>query len=109
MWKAGCMRAEPSASGRLDQAYIDTPDGLRIEILEDKNQPWPIRNEHIHFSATESQIPKIQPWYAKGVGGRAWTRNHAPVVEFPGVQLRFAKVRAAARPRGGGPLDHIGF
>ena len=108
-WKTAGIQAEPSASGRLDQAYIDTPDGLRIEILEDKNQPWPIRNEHIHFSATESEIPKMQAWYAKEFGGYAWTRNNAPVVELPGVQLRFAKVDRAQLPTAGHTLDHIGF
>ncbi len=108
-WKAAGIQVEPSASGRLDQAYIDTPDGLRIEILEDKNQPWPIRNEHIHFSATESEIPKMQAWYAKEFGGHAWTRNNAPVVELPGVQLRFAKADKAQLSTAGHTLDHIGF
>lgn len=108
-WKAAGIQVEPSATGRPDQAYIDTPDGLRIEILEDKNQPWPIRNEHIHFAATESEIPKMQAWYAKEFGGHAWTRNNAPVVELPGVQLRFAKVDKAQAPTSGHTLDHIGF
>ena len=108
-WKAAGIVPEPSATGRPDQAYINTPDGLRIEILEDKNQPWPIRNEHIHFSATESEIPKMQAWYAKEFGGHAWTRNNAPVVELPGVQLRFAKVDKAQLPTAGHALDHIGF
>jgi len=108
-WKAAGIVPEPSASGRPDQAYINTPDGLRIEILEDKNQPWPIRNEHIHFSATESEIPKMQAWYGKEFGGYAWTRNNAPVVELPGVQLRFAKADKAQLPTAGHTLDHIGF
>ena len=108
-WKAAGIQVEPSATGRPDQAYIDTPDGLRIEILEDKNQPWAIRNEHIHFAATESEIPKMQAWYAKEFGGHAWTRNNAPVVELPGVQLRFAKVDKAQLPTAGHTLDHIGF
>lgn len=108
-WKAAGIQAEPSATGRPDQAYIDTPDGLRIEILEDKNQPWAIRNEHIHFAATEADIPKMQAWYVKEFGGHAWTRNNAPVVELPGVQLRFAKVDKAQSPTAGHTLDHIGF
>jgi hypothetical protein len=31
----------------------------------------PIRNEHIHFSMTEAEIPKSQAWYAKTFGGKA--------------------------------------
>jgi catechol 2,3-dioxygenase-like lactoylglutathione lyase family enzyme len=51
----------------------------------------------------------MQAWYAKEFGGYAWTRNNAPVVELPGVQLRFAKVDKAQAPTSGHVLDHIGF
>ena len=108
-WKAAGVQVEPGGNGRLDQAYVNTPDGLRIEILEDKNQPWPIRNEHVHFNGTESEIPKMQAWYGKEFGGHAWTRNNAPVVDLPGVQLRFARVDKAQLPTSGRTLDHIGF
>ena len=54
--------------------------GVRIEILEDKTQTMPIRNDHVHFSLPESEIPKAQAWYAKTFGGKAGTRNNAPVV-----------------------------
>jgi len=108
-WRAAGVTVEPGGNGRLDQAYVNTPDGLRIEILEDKNQPWPIRSEHVHFNVTESEIPKMQAWYVKEFGGRAWTRNNAPVVDIPGVQLRFAKVDKAQLPTSSRTLDHIGF
>jgi predicted enzyme related to lactoylglutathione lyase len=83
--------------------------GLRMEILEDKTQTMPIRNEHIHFSVPEAEIPKMQAWYAKTFGGKAGTRNNAPVVDVPGGQLRFAKADKAQAPTKGRVLDHIGF
>src|SRR5580704_12578494 len=43
-WKAAGVSVLPGNNNRLDQAYVVTPDGLRIEILEDKNQTMPIRN-----------------------------------------------------------------
>src|ERR1700719_3067945 len=49
-WKANGVAVLPGGNNRLDQAYVETPDGLRMEILEDKTQTMPIRNEHIHFS-----------------------------------------------------------
>jgi catechol 2,3-dioxygenase-like lactoylglutathione lyase family enzyme len=108
-WKLAGIMPEPSTNGRLDQAYINTPDGLRIEILEDKNMPYAIRHEHIHFAATASEIPKMQAWYAKEFGGYAWTRNNAPVVELPGVQLRFGMADRPQVSTAGRVLDHIGF
>ncbi len=108
-WKAAGVKVLPGGNGRLDQAYVETPDGLRMEILEDKTQTVPIRNEHIHLSLTEAEIPKAQAWYAKTFGGKASTRNNAPVVDLPGVQIRFAKADAKQAPTLGRVLDHIGF
>jgi len=108
-WKAAGVTVLPGGNGRLDQAYVETPDGVRMEILEDKTQTVPIRNEHIHLSLTEAEIPKAQAWYAKTFGGKAGTRNNAPVVDLPGVQIRFAKANAKQAPTLGRVLDHIGF
>ena len=108
-WKANGVAVLPGGNNRLDQAFVETPDGLRIEILEDKTQSVPVRNEHVHFFLPEAEIPKAQAWYAKTFGGKAGTRNNAPVVDLPGVQLRFAKADKAQVPTKGRVLDHIGF
>src|SRR5215471_17264275 len=107
-WKAAGVKVLPGGNGRLDQAYVETPDGLRIEILEDKTQRVPIRNEHIHMSLVESEIPKAQAWYAKTFGGKAGMRNGAPVVDIPGAQIRFAKADTVQAPTKGRVLDHFG-
>jgi catechol 2,3-dioxygenase-like lactoylglutathione lyase family enzyme len=108
-WKAAGVPVLPGANNRTDQAFVVTPDGLRIEILEDKTQTTPIRNEHVHFFLTEAEIPKAQAWYVKTFGGVAGTRANAPVVDLPGVQLRFAKAETMQAPTRGRVLDHIGF
>jgi catechol 2,3-dioxygenase-like lactoylglutathione lyase family enzyme len=108
-WKAAGVPVLPGNNNRLDQAFVETPDGVRIEILEDKMQSVAVRNEHVHFSLPEGEIPKAQAWYAKTFGGKAGTRNGAPVVDIPGVQLRFAKADTKQAPTRGRVLDHIGF
>ena len=97
-WKAAGVPVEPGNNGRLDQAYVNTPDGLRIEILEDKNQSMPIRSEHEHFFVMQSEIPKIQAWYAKTFGAKPGTRNNAPIDDIPGdpVALQQGRRRAGA-------------
>src|SRR5881296_2696248 len=52
----------PDGKNRLDQAYVVTPDGVRMEILEDKTQTMPIRKEYVHLSLAEAEIPKAQAW-----------------------------------------------
>src|SRR5437868_1709084 len=108
-WKANGVAVLPGNNGRLDQAFVETPDGVRIEIPEDKTQTMPIRHEHVHFFLPEAEMAKSQAWYAKTFGGKAGNRNNAPVVDVPGVQLRFAKADKAQVPTKGRVLDHFGF
>jgi len=108
-WKAAGVPVLPGNNNRLDQAFVVTPDGVRIEILENKTQSEPDKNEHVHFFLPQAEIAKAQAWYAKTFGGKAGTRNNAPVVDLPGVQLRFAKADTAQTPTRGRILDHIGF
>jgi catechol 2,3-dioxygenase-like lactoylglutathione lyase family enzyme len=108
-WKAAGVPVLPGTNNRLDQAFVETPDGVRIEILEDKTQSIPIRHEHVHFRLPESEIPKAVAWYAKTFGGKPGTRANAPVVDVPGAQLRFAKADTMQAPTRHRVLDHIGF
>jgi hypothetical protein len=107
-WKAAwSQRAagpqQPARSGVRRHA-----DGVRMEILEDKTQAVPIRNEHVHLSLPADEIPKAVEWYAKTFGGTVGTRNNAPVVNLPGVQLRFARADTKQAPTRGRILDHFG-
>ena len=108
-WKAAGVPVLPGNNNRLDQAYVDMPDGLRIEILEDKNQKHPIQHEHVHFYLPEAVIAQSQAWYAKHFGAKPGVRNGAPVADLPGVQLRFAKADKPMIATKGRILDHIGF
>jgi catechol 2,3-dioxygenase-like lactoylglutathione lyase family enzyme len=108
-WKAAGVTVLPGLNNRQDQAFVVTPDGVRIEILEDKTQKMPIRHEHVHLSLPESEIPKAQAWYAKTFGGKVGSRNNAPVVDVPGAQIRFARADTKQAPTRGRVLDHIGF
>jgi catechol 2,3-dioxygenase-like lactoylglutathione lyase family enzyme len=108
-WKAAGVPFEPGAPGRLDQGWVTTTDGLKIEIQEDKDQKEPIRSKHVHFFLPENAIAESQAWYGKTFGAKASVRNNAPVSDIPGVQLRWNKVAVAEGPTKGRVLDHIGF
>lgn len=108
-WKAKGVNVLPGNNARLDQAFLETPDGVRIEVLEDKSQSMPIRGEHVHLSLPASEIANAQSWYARTFGGKPGVRNDAPVVDIPGVQIRFRMADAKEAPTRGRVLDHIGF
>jgi catechol 2,3-dioxygenase-like lactoylglutathione lyase family enzyme len=102
-------RNQPLPTARTDQAFVVTPEGLKVEILENKSQKFPIQHEHVHFYVEEAAIPQIQAWYAKTFGAKTGIRNNAPVADVPGTQLRFAKSNARLPGTKGRVLDHIGF
>jgi hypothetical protein len=82
-WKAAGVPVLPGNNNRLDQAFVETPDGVRMEILEDKAQSVPIRGEHVHLFLTEAEIPKAQAWYTKTFGGKPGIRNGAQSLTSP--------------------------
>jgi catechol 2,3-dioxygenase-like lactoylglutathione lyase family enzyme len=106
-WKGAGLRTEPG--NRPEQAFVYTPDDLKIEILEDKSLSVPIRNHHVHFYVSEAAIPEIQAWYAKTFGAKPGMRGQNKAADIPGVNLSFSKSDAPMVPTKGRVLDHIGF
>jgi catechol 2,3-dioxygenase-like lactoylglutathione lyase family enzyme len=108
-WKAAGVPVLPGNNGRLDQAFVATADGLRVEILEDKNQTAPIVFQHVHFFVPPAAIPDIQAWYVKNFGARAGMRGQNQAADVPGANLTFSKTDVVTVPTKGRILDHIGF
>ena len=108
-WKAAGVAVLPGNNGRLDQAFVATADGLRIEILADKNQTAPIVFQHVHFFVPAAAIPDIQTWYVKNFGAQAGMRGRNQSADVPGANLTFSKTDAPTVPTKGRILDHIGF
>ena len=108
-WKAAGLKVEPGNNNRLDQAYLTSPDAVRIEILEDKAQTVPIKNHHVHFFVPEATIPEMQAWYVKIFGAKPGMRGQFQAADIPGVNLSWAKSDTTMTPTKGRALDHIGF
>jgi catechol 2,3-dioxygenase-like lactoylglutathione lyase family enzyme len=108
-WKAAGVPVLPGGNGRTDQAFVVTPDELRVEILEDKDQKLPIQHHHIHFYVPEAAIPEIQAWYAKTFGAKPGMRGQNVADDIPGANLSFTKTDKPTVTTKGRVLDHIGF
>jgi len=108
-WKTAGVKVLPGNNGRTDQAFVVTPDELRIEILENKTQKFPIQHHHVHFYVPESTIPQIQAWYAKTFGAKPGKRGDNQAADLPGVNLTFSKADGPTVTTKGRVLDHIGF
>ncbi len=107
-WKAAGVAVLPGLNGRTDQAYVVTPDELRIEILEDKAQTFPIRSHHVHLYGSAS-IKEIQAWYADVFGARIGMRGRFQSVDVPGINISLSESEKPLPSTRGRVLDHIGF
>ena len=106
-----------------------TPEGERIELLEDLSEnvqftldqgspvsiaaqqrmTLPIVLHHIHFYVPEGSVADIKSWYAKIFGAMPGKRYHYEAADLPGVNLNFSAVPAKMAPTRGRMLDHVGF
>src|SRR4029077_10971902 len=109
-WKAAGLKVDPGINNRPDQAYVTTPGGVRIEILEDKTSTVPIHYYHAHIFVSESSIPEMQAWYVKTFGAKATkSMTGGDAADIPGERLIFSKTDSPTVGTKGRAIDHIGF
>jgi catechol 2,3-dioxygenase-like lactoylglutathione lyase family enzyme len=89
------------------QVFLMSPDGVKIEIYEDKSIAGPIVNHHIHFWT--SSVEDTKAWYVKTFSAKPGMRGKFEAADVPGVNLSFTKAETPVVGTKGRALDHIGF
>ena len=98
-WKANSVKIL-SENMANHQVFLLSPDGLKIEIYEDKTISAPIVNHHIHFY--DASIADTKGWYVKTFGAKPGRRAMFEAADVPGVNLSFS-LSDNARGRHQGP------
>jgi hypothetical protein len=104
-WRAAGLNVESTA--RPTEVMLMAPNGVRVQIVEDKALDVPIKMRDIHFETVSPS--ETQAWYVKTFGATPGKRGQVETAELPGVTLTFAKANGQAAPTKGRALDHIGF
>jgi catechol 2,3-dioxygenase-like lactoylglutathione lyase family enzyme len=89
------------------QAFVLTPDDVRIELLEDSTLTVPIRLHHVHLEAPDPAA--VQAWYAKIFGAVPGKRERFDNATLPGIELSITKTDTPEVPTKGRSFDHVGF
>ena len=82
-------------------AYVQAPDQLKVELIEQPSLPTPIANHHIHYYTAD--VDSLQAWYAKVFGAVPGTRGPFKTTDLPGVNLTYSKAEKPAKPIQGTP------
>ncbi|MDE0263867.1 MAG: VOC family protein [Bryobacterales bacterium] len=87
-------------------AFAKGPDGVRVELMENKELDG-IDSHHIHIFTADDEA--TQAWYVKHFGGKPGTRGPFRKADVPGIELTFAVAGDPVEPTKGRVVDHIGF
>lgn len=104
-WRAAGLKIEPTT--KSTEATLVAPDGVRVEMVEDKSLDVPLKMHTIHFNTPSPA--ETQAWYVKTFGAVPGKRGQLASADLPGVTLTFSKAAGAVAPTKGRSLDHIGF
>jgi catechol 2,3-dioxygenase-like lactoylglutathione lyase family enzyme len=91
-------------------AYIDGPDGLKVEVQQDDTLTGPPTPNHVHYMVKDNAA--LRDWYVKTFGAVARNRGNLPVTaDISTMNLTFSSFRddtprAATKGRA---IDHVGF
>lgn len=88
-------------------AFVQGPDNIKVELIENTANPYPIQLHHVHWAVEDGAA--VQAWYVENLGAVMGTRIGQPAGELPGVNLTFGPTPSPTTPTQGTVLDHIGF
>jgi catechol 2,3-dioxygenase-like lactoylglutathione lyase family enzyme len=115
-WRAAGMEVpfEFTGAAGFPNAYLAAPDGLRIELQQDAEQPELAIAHHLHYMKPDHLT--LRQWYIETFSAIAGNRGQVDTADLPGINLSFSTPRqrgphpvpARVRTRGR-TIDHIGF
>ncbi len=95
-----------NADQNVHMAFVKSPDGLRVELMEDRSLEGIVAH-HIHvFTADDAAT---RDWYVRHFGGQPGMRGRFRKMDVPGIEVTFAAAPDGTAPTKGRVLDHIGF
>jgi len=109
-WRAAGYEVTSEFTGAegFPNAYLAGPDGLRVEVQEDKTLTVKAAPNHIHFQTSDYE--KLLDWY---IDTFSLVRRKRGTIETtadaPGLNLSFATSRTPTVGTKGRTIDHIGF
>jgi len=115
-WKAAGLPWEPVTTNPAQgQGFITGPDGVRVEIYENKTIATPMQMHHIHLLVPDPHA--AQDWYARyfgatpgtRLGGVEAVRTKFDTANVPGTEITLSRTAATLLPTKGRSVDHIGF
>jgi catechol 2,3-dioxygenase-like lactoylglutathione lyase family enzyme len=92
---------------KVSGVFADLPDGVRLELLEEKSQTLAVVSHHIHMNMPNGEV--LRKWYVETFGAGIGSRRNLPSAMFNGGQVDFLPSQMPTAATKGRAIDHIGF
>ncbi len=98
---------QPLPGATATQAFLMSPDKIKVRVIEDKSLATPIASETIKMIVPN--VAEAQAWYEKNLGAKMIKRGKETVADIPGHHILFEQAKAAVAPSKGRAYDRIGL
>lgn len=102
---AAGFKPMPGASAK--QAFLLTPDAIKVRLTEDRALPTPVASDMIQMDV--SNVKEAQAWYQKWFGAKLVKDGKETVADIPGHRILFVQAKGPVEPTKGRAFDRIGL
>jgi catechol 2,3-dioxygenase-like lactoylglutathione lyase family enzyme len=104
-WAEAGIKPMPGATST--QAFLLTPDKIKVRVSEDRSLATPIASETIKMVVPN--VAEAQAWYEKNMGAKMIKRGKETVADIPGHHIRFEQAKGPVAATKGRAYDRIGL
>jgi catechol 2,3-dioxygenase-like lactoylglutathione lyase family enzyme len=104
-WAEAGIKPMPGATAT--QAFLLTPDKIKVRVTEDKSLATPIASETIKMVVPN--VTEAQAWYEKNMGAKMIKRGTETVADIPGHHILFEQAKGPVAITKGRAYDRIGL
>jgi catechol 2,3-dioxygenase-like lactoylglutathione lyase family enzyme len=104
-WAAAGIK--PLPGGSAAQAYLMSPDNIKVRITQDSSLRVPIAADVIKMMVPN--VAEAQAWYAKYFGAEMVKHGNEIVANIPGSSILFEQAKGPIAPTKGRAFDRIGL
>jgi catechol 2,3-dioxygenase-like lactoylglutathione lyase family enzyme len=105
--KLDTVGAKPLAGATATQAFVMSPEMVKVQFVEDKTLATAIAHDEILMKVPS--VADASAWYAKWFGAKIVKQGQVTVAQIPGMNIRFAETKDPVAGTQGRAIDHIGF
>jgi len=98
---------KPMPGATAKQAFLLTPDAIKVRLVEDRAIATPVASDMIQMDV--SNVKEAQAWYGKWFGAKLVKDGSETYADIPGHRILFVETKTPAEPTKGRAFDRIGL